>query len=244
MARINIEECWWSDPRRTKLLLKIGFAADSAAVNMWRTGQEFWSKNQSLVPKDVFDKLEYSKELIEAGLADVRESFVYVRGSSEYLTWLQEKREQARMAGKKSAERRRDEKGRLLPAEVQRKSSERPTKPNAIQPSGSGSVSGSKEINTAAPKKRFEFETHQDLLDALPSKLISSWRDTYDEGWILGEVKACFEHYTLIAPGNKPGTLRGWRQAVNGWIKRSKNKVLKGAAGFMPGSTICGFADV
>jgi hypothetical protein len=115
MARINIEECWWSDPRRTKLLLKIGFAADAAAVNMWRIAQEFWGRNRGLVPREVFDKLEYSAELIQCGLADVRERSVYVRGCSEYLEWHAEKREQASAAGKKSAEARRKKDGSAQP---------------------------------------------------------------------------------------------------------------------------------
>lgn len=149
MARINIEECWWSDPRRTKLLLKIGFAADSAAVNMWRTAQEFWGRSRGLIPKHIFDKLEYASELIECGLADVRDRSVYVRGSSEYLDWHAEKREQAREAGKKSAESRRKKSGSAQPkgGKGHKKSEREPndirTQVNGTEPSGSLSLSGS-----------------------------------------------------------------------------------------------------
>jgi hypothetical protein len=149
VARINIEECWWSDPRRTKLLLKIGFAADAAAVNMWRAAQEFWGKGRGLIPKHVYDKIEYAQELIDSGLADVRESFVYVRGCSEYLEWHAEKREQASAAGKKSAEVRRKKAGTAQPqgGKGYKKTEQEPndirTVVNGTEPSGSRSLSGS-----------------------------------------------------------------------------------------------------
>lgn len=149
MARINIEECWWSDPRRTTLLLQIGFEADAAAVNMWRTAQEFWGKRKAFIPKEVFDKLKHASALLDAGLADVRESFVYVRGSSEYLSWLEEKREQAREAGKKSAEIRREKSGTAQPKggkgrkKTERQPNDNRTEVNGSEPSGSGSYSGS-----------------------------------------------------------------------------------------------------
>jgi hypothetical protein len=149
VARINIEECWWSDPRRTKLLLRIGFAADGAAVNMWRLAQEFWGKSRGLVPADVFFKLEHAQELIDAGLADVRERSVYVRGCSEYLEWHAEKREQASAAGKKSAEVRRKKSGSAQPKggkgakKTEREPNAIRTVVNGTEPSDSGSLSHS-----------------------------------------------------------------------------------------------------
>lgn len=115
MARVNIEECWWSDPRRTTLLLAIGFEADSAAVNMWRTAQEFWGKGRGLIPYEVFFKLKHAQALIDSGLADVRDRSVYVRGCSERLEWFASKVEQASNAGKKSAEARKRKDGSAQP---------------------------------------------------------------------------------------------------------------------------------
>lgn len=158
MARINIEECWWSDPRRTKLILKIGLLADAVAVNMWRVAQEFWKDGQRLVPGEVFDKLEHAADLIDCGLSDVRierepngleRRSIYVRGSSERLEWVREQREQARKAGKKSAEARRKKTGTAQPKPKKpRTTTERPsnaprTESNDAEPSGSGSISGS-----------------------------------------------------------------------------------------------------
>jgi hypothetical protein len=149
VARINIEDCWWSDPRRTALLLTVGFEADSAAVNMWRAAQEFWGKGRGLVPAEVFFKLKHAQALIDSGLADVRDRSVYVRGSSSYLDWHFEKREQARAAGKRSAEVRRESNGTAQPhgGKGHRKSERQPneirTESNGTEPSDSDSDSDS-----------------------------------------------------------------------------------------------------
>lgn len=142
MARINIEECWWSDPRRTDLLLSIGFEADSAAVNMWRVAQEFWGKGRALVPREVFMKIKHAQALLAAGLASEQGDMIYARGSSQYLEWHAEKREAARAGGKKSAQRTRNAKGQL-----QKASKQKPSKTQAesklSQASGSLSLSDS-----------------------------------------------------------------------------------------------------
>ena len=144
MARINIEECWWSDPRRMKLAIALGGGAlaDGSAVNMWRLAQEFWSKGRRLIPKDLFDTLGFASDLLGVCLAEVRGDMVYVRGSSAYLDWAAEKREAAKIGGKKSAKRPRNAKGQL-----QKQPKQSPSKTQAesklIQASDSGSFSGS-----------------------------------------------------------------------------------------------------
>lgn len=142
MARINLEQVWWTDPRREKLgnLLGSMLLADAVAIRAWKLAQDFWGNNRGLIPTHVFETLEANSKLIQANLAEVRENGVYIRGSSQYLDWVAEKREAAKKGGKKSAERPRDSKGKLLkrnsngPSKVQ-------AKPNSAQASGSGSGS-------------------------------------------------------------------------------------------------------
>jgi hypothetical protein len=162
MARVNIEECWWIDPRRSALIRLTGSeeTADGAAIKAWRLAQEFWKANQGLVPTYLFDLLGFANELLKVNLAEVRAEGVYIRGSSAYLDWVYEEREARRLGGQKSAQRPRDEKGRLLPkdapqdkeeppAETQLVSSSSPTESSSIQVSvsASASVSGSKNKN-------------------------------------------------------------------------------------------------
>lgn len=162
MARINIEDCWWTDPRRSLLIKNIGSEelADGAIIKAWRLAQEFWKKNKGLVPKDLFETLPNFEKIVESKLADVRESFVYVRGSSAYLDWVREKREQASDAGKKSAESRKKKNGTAQPlggkqSKTAKKSSnesnENRTEFNGIEPSDSisGSYSGSSSVSNS-----------------------------------------------------------------------------------------------
>jgi hypothetical protein len=73
---------------------------------------------------------------------DTTNTFVYVRGSRDFFTWIFDIREKRRRGGQASAKRPRDNKGRLL-KKAQHKSSTRPSKPSTIQVSGSGSDLGS-----------------------------------------------------------------------------------------------------
>lgn len=144
MARINIEECWWSDIRRSKLIKLIGCEdlADAAAIRMWRLAQEHWGRERQCVPIHVFEVLEAGPKLIQAGLAEVRGDVVYVRGSSQYHEWLLEKRDAAKKGGKKSAQRPRNAKGQLQKTSKQTPS-KGPSEPKQTQASYSYSSSGS-----------------------------------------------------------------------------------------------------
>ena len=165
MARLNIEDCWWTDPRRSALARKIGSEdkADIAAIRAWKLAQEFWKKGKGLVPIYLFEVLEYYQELLDCHLAEVRGEFVYVRGSSAYLDWVREAREKAQKAGKASAEARKKKHGTSQPLNNEGKNpkSKEPdrttteqepnknrTKSNLTEPSVSGSVSISISDNT------------------------------------------------------------------------------------------------
>lgn len=154
VARINIEQVWWTDPRREKLGKLLGdlLLADAIAIRAWKLAQDFWGNNRGLVPSHIFETLQENSKLIQANLAEVREDGVYIRGSSQYLDWVAEKRESAKKGGEKSAKRPRDKKGRLLklinsesedPSKAQVTSNTDPSQPNTVQASGSGSFSGS-----------------------------------------------------------------------------------------------------
>jgi hypothetical protein len=168
MARINIEDCWWSDPRRSRLTILLGSQAlaDGLALNAWRLAQEFWKQDRALVPKSLFDMLEGASKFIEANLAEIRGDMVYIRGSSAYLDWINECRESGQRGGKISAQRKRDEKGRLLPNETQPQSKdaldETPSDSKRVQTSLSLSVSNKENTYRAneegEPPEKLDFE--------------------------------------------------------------------------------------
>lgn len=148
MARINIEDCWWTDPRRSKLARILGDErlADGSAVRMWRLAQEFWKDERKLVPSHIFETLDDHQALVGCGLASLGDDGYYVRGSSQYLEWVIEQRAKSKKGGQESAKRPRDAKGRLIkseangPAKVQAESKQ-------IQVSGSYSDSSSGSIS-------------------------------------------------------------------------------------------------
>jgi hypothetical protein len=160
MARINVEDSWWADPRRSRLVKRLGDEdrADGRALRMWRLAQEFWKENRGLVPREIFETLEDFEHLLDSKLADVRGDFVYVRGSNQHLDWLFEEKDKRRRGGQTSASRPRNEKGQLLPrsnpSEVQVNTSKDPGEPSNAQVSysysPSSSDSNSEELNTFA----------------------------------------------------------------------------------------------
>lgn len=75
MARINIEEKWWNDPRRERLSEFLGNAnlTETAAVKLWRLSQTYWLKGE-LIPGHVFIHTFGAKALLQCGLARVYET--------------------------------------------------------------------------------------------------------------------------------------------------------------------------
>ena len=153
MARINIEDTWWTDPRREALSKLVGdeLIADGVMVRLWRLAQQYW-KNAEPIPNHVFEHVRHRSEVVACSLASVEENGVYVAGSSKAFEWITKAKENASKAGKKSAEKRLLTKGTSQPlpnqtrTPVERNSTEperNPTKPNDPEPSSSSSSSSS-----------------------------------------------------------------------------------------------------
>lgn len=84
MARINIEQAWWSDSRRAMLGRLVGSQsqADGIMMSAWRTAQTYWSKGE-LVPTAIWETIEHHDLIVRTQLAFVRENGVYVAGSEQ-----------------------------------------------------------------------------------------------------------------------------------------------------------------
>lgn len=91
MARINIEDCLFSDPRFMDLIIRVGSyeMAVGSLVVAYKTAQSFWVPNKSPIPSDQFRLTRLRKEIIECGLAEVvDDGAIYVKGSEKYFAWL------------------------------------------------------------------------------------------------------------------------------------------------------------
>lgn len=122
MARINVDDDFWVDPRLRHLSRKLD--SETRAVGMcllfWRIAQRYWTDEHKLVPKDLF-MIEGLEPLVEVGLAEIRGDGVYAKGA-ERFDWLKKKRD----AGRKRASAPRNQDGTFTtstPANIQQTSS-------------------------------------------------------------------------------------------------------------------------
>lgn len=107
MARINVEDEWFSDPRRARLTKLLGcqFKADGVMLLAWFLSQKYWIKKE-LIPEHAWSASEMPDELFTCGLAERRESGIYVRGSDRHFAWYTSKVEAGKSGGAKSAQAR------------------------------------------------------------------------------------------------------------------------------------------
>lgn len=108
MARVNVEDSFYSDPRFLRLCTAIGDAAKAIGlcVLAWRLAQKFWSIGESLVPIDEFSDGGFMP-LLEVGLARREGDCIYVRGTKDQTAWLIQKRAAGKMGGKAKAAKRK-----------------------------------------------------------------------------------------------------------------------------------------
>lgn len=102
MARINIEDKWWTDPRRYQLAerLKNLRLADGLMVEVWALAQRFWGNHRAKVPLIVFQQIPDFELLFECDLAIKHGGNVYVRGTKEFHEWYASLKESASKGGK------------------------------------------------------------------------------------------------------------------------------------------------
>lgn len=97
MARINIEDKWWSDPRRNRLIEKLGNPklVDGLMIQLWRYAQN--NSGEPFEWKGILEEKEV-QALACVGLCSlVNSTHIYIKGSKEAFNWLQK----CRVAGKK-----------------------------------------------------------------------------------------------------------------------------------------------
>lgn len=116
MARISIDNTLFTDSRFTTLMVKIGSAeaALGAVVMLWIVAQEYWKRDYGLISENTWKKKKLNNLLLEVGLAEKRDGGIYAAGSKKNFAWLFQKVEAGKSGGKKSAEMRRSNSGKLV----------------------------------------------------------------------------------------------------------------------------------
>jgi len=118
MARLNIEDNFWSDIRLQLLAERIGYtSAVGSMVVAFKLAQQFWVQGK-LIPEKIWQASRISEEIFEVGFAERRDEGVYVCGSERHFAWYMEKVEAGRRGGQKSAQRPRNSKGHFEPSKT------------------------------------------------------------------------------------------------------------------------------
>ncbi len=150
MARINVEECFWSHPGYRALVRFVG-CEDKAAgmcLRAWRTAQRFWAKKE-LIPEYVW-KLENLEVLVDVGLAERRAEGVYCRGSAKQFSWYEKMAAAGKRGGQESAKSRAEKYGSTAPAALKPTRSLNEASQN-LEPEASANLSGEAPQNPLTP---------------------------------------------------------------------------------------------
>jgi hypothetical protein len=243
MARINIEDKWWTDPRRESLAKSLGnpLLADGLMIRAWRLSIEYWAKNQ-LIPKHIWDSLEHGSNIIEHNLATIEQEGVYVRGSKESHDWVK-LREKSVKAGKISAEIRKQKYGTaqplsLSPNKTRTRLEQDRTPSNAPTPTPTPThtltptplnllCSERSEIVSEHHEKTAEFvvfKISENLKPKIKIDLCNSWAEIYPKDFIDEQLKKS-KAWILSNPHKAPKSNYGrflttWLS--NGWERERK----------------------
>lgn len=238
MARINIEDSIFSDPKYLNLMIKVGdqYKALGLLVTAFKLAQTHWLKHQSIPAHNWLKDLDV---LIDCGLAELLENgAVYVKGSKEQFSWLSQKSE----AGKSLSEKKLNQ---LAEArnKKQYKISERTLNGDERKLNGSEaltlSLSLTQDINNnlnnniiiapndlaivSEPKKMTVDVVNQNF-SKIKIDLIKSWAETYPKEYLEMELKKARSWIlanTHKAPKSNYGRfLNNWFN--NGWEKYRK----------------------
>jgi hypothetical protein len=173
MANVLVTDKWIVDPRRERLAEKVGsLQADGVAIRAWRLGFEYFKKGQALVPESVYSSLPHADAFLEVGLAERRDGGIYIRGSIDEFGWyekgIQEFKEHASKAGKKSAEVRKAKYGTAIPqnaSNLPKPSSEHSEEPNSEQtPNTFGSENRTRRTPPKSPSPSLLLLKKEDTL--------------------------------------------------------------------------------
>ena len=200
MPRLNIEDRWFSDPRRAELIAKIGEAlTDGSAVKIWKVAQDYY-RIKKLVPENIFQKLISSDLFLKFGLAKKLEEGVYVCGSNELFAWLAIRVQAGKSGGIAKAS----------------KSKQRLASPS---PSPSPSKGETKEEEGAIDQLNFDIGITNRLKNVSKAAQIT-WLKLYDVSWVRNELLKAVA-WLEVNPKKKP---KMFGRFMGGWLSRGWEK--------------------
>lgn len=102
VARINIEDTLWGDPRFQELLVKVGdrHRAKGMILELWTVAQKYWVASRGKgIPKPAWDDHGLPNVLVECRLARDDGEFIYAIGAKEQFAWLDQRTDAGKNGG-------------------------------------------------------------------------------------------------------------------------------------------------
>lgn len=242
MARINIEADLFTRNAWLNFVIKKGSpeAALGALVFAFIQAQKFWAPNEELIPHEVWESEGLDDLLIESGLAEKRETGIYVKGSKEQFAWLMQKHE----AGKKGGRpKKKTEENRPVISDKRNEPNGTRVEPSSsisisssISNSNSFSSSSSSDLGSTltsasppeakkAPTVIPEFKKHDEV-----AQLLGNVSEASQKRWLSifnGQAEFVVKEMLKAAdwldrnPARRPRTSRGYAQFCSSWLNRA-----------------------
>lgn len=154
MARINIEDKIWSDSRFKALAHRLGDEEKAVGrmIRAWRVAQEWWVKDQQLIPENIWAMNQLGDELFECMLARKTRDGIYVSGATEQFSWLIAKKKAGKLSGVSRRKKKKIEQD-AISVRTQREQNAIKNEPLTLTPSLSPPLSQSLFSNTNTEKK-------------------------------------------------------------------------------------------
>lgn len=105
--RITIDNDFSNDPRFVILAKNVGCADKAIGMcrRLWMSAQFYWTKNQQLIPKAVFNNSDFGP-LVDACLLIEQDDGYYACGTKDKFAWHQKRIEAGRIGGINNASKR------------------------------------------------------------------------------------------------------------------------------------------
>lgn len=240
MARINIEDQFWLDIVPVAMAVGDQDKAIGMVVRLIKFAQEKYKQGEKITKKEFLAEGFTNALAPKFVIWDFDSDYVELRGVEKHFSWMDKRRAAGAKGGKRSAQRPRDNKGRLLPKDSQADPSNTQAKSkqtNQTQASISSSISSSNSKTTtsssdgalAKRSHRYKAKSLDEVIDRLPKKTIEHWREMYpDDNTRQSIVKNCFHYYDQVAPNKKPVTTQGWSKKIGSWLDSDYGKKVQG----------------
>lgn len=135
MPRINLEDTWFDDPRRTRLIEQIGeIQTDGLAVKLFRLAQTYF-RSHKLIPEKIFKIVPHSHLWLDAGLAEITDEGVRISGQDEAFSWIKKLQVAGKKGGLSLSKPSKASRSKLKPQEPSSSSSSSSSASNNIKPS-------------------------------------------------------------------------------------------------------------